>query len=565
MPLYQIAFALFLCIGTWLWGAGRPAVPARNGMVVSGQGLASQVGVDILKQGGNAVDAAVAVGFALTVVHPAAGNIGGGGFMVIHEASSGRDYSLDYRETAPASAHRDMYLDAAGNVREGLSTRGHLASGVPGSVAGMHLAWSKFGKLPWARLIGPATRLAREGFAVSSALERSLLKYRERLYLCRESRRVFLRDGEPYREGDILRQPDLANTLERIAQDGPGAFYQGVIADRIVDDMKAHGGRLTRQDLANYRSLWREPVRGSYRGYEIVSMGPPSSGGVVLLEMTNLIEAFPVAQLGFNSSLFLHLKAEVMRLAFADRAAFLGDADFSSVPVDELISKRYATQRRKRIDKQWAAPSTVESRGEPSWSESRETAHYSVVDKEGSAVAVTTTINGSYGSGVTIRGAGFLMNSTMDDFTVKPGVPNMFDLIQGEANTIASGKRPLSAMTPTLVKKDSAVFLVLGSRGGPAIINTVFQALLNVIDFDLDIQRAIDAPRIHHQWLPDRIEAEPDAVVRDTEIALQEKGHRLIIRGEQIGEANSILVEPDSGIRWGAADPRGAESQAVGY
>ena len=534
-------------------------------MVVSGHGLASQVGVEILEQGGNAVDAAVAVGFALTVVHPAAGNIGGGGFMVIHQASSGQDYSLDYRETAPASAHRNMYLDESGEVREGLSIRGHLASGVPGSVAGMHLAWSKFGQLPWARLIEPAIRLARGGFPVSAALESSLLEYRERLNLCRESRRVFLRDGNPYREGDILQQPDLALTLERIAQDGPSAFYRGVIADQIADDMKAYGGHLTRQDLENYRSLWREPVRGSYRGYDIVSMGPPSSGGVVLLEMVNLMEAFPVAQLGFSSSLFLHLKAEVMRLAFADRAAFLGDADFADIPVDALISKQYAARRRKEIDKQWAAPSTADSRGEPGRFESRETAHYSVVDKEGSAVAVTTTINGSYGSGVTVRGAGFLMNSTMDDFTVKPGVPNMFDLIQGEANTIAPGKRPLSAMTPTLVKKNGQVFLVLGSRGGPAIINTVFQALLNVVDFDFDIQRAIDAPRIHHQWLPDRLEVEPDAVVRDTEIALQQKGHCLVIRSEQIGEANSILVEPVSGIRWGAADPRGAESQAVGY
>lgn len=533
-------------------------------MVVSVSPEASDVGLEILKQGGNAVDAAVAVGFALAVTYPAAGNIGGGGFMVIHDPDRSLETTIDYREMAPAAASRDMYLDGDGEIVPGLSTVGYLASGVPGSVAGMHLAWQEYGRLKWAQLVEPAIALAREGFRVSYYLSESLKNAEALLSRFPETRRIFLRDGNPYQEDEILRQPELAWSLEKIAREGPSSFYEGAIALRIVADMEAHDGNITLQDLANYRAKERPPTRGWYRGHEVVSMGPPSSGGVILVEMLNMMERFPLANLGFHSSESIHLTVEVMRRAFADRARFLGDPDFSQIPTKMLTSKSYASRWTDDISHGWASSSESVFPGEPSAQESLQTTHYSVVDASGAAVATTTTINGGYGSGVTIKGAGFLMNNEMDDFSSRPGTPNSYGLIQGEPNSIGPGKRPLSAMTPTLVKKNGKLLLVLGSPGGPTIINTVFQILLNVIDFGMNIQEAVNAPRFHHQWLPDRIVAESEGVVRDVEVNLRRKGHKLTFRST-IGDAHSIMIDPETGVRLGAPDPRRGDSKASGY
>lgn len=561
--LSGLILVLFLLCPTAVHAQGRQALRARHGMVVSASPHASDVGLEILKKGGNAVDAAIVVGFALAVVHPSAGNIGGGGFMLVHHARTGQEATVDFRETAPSAARRNMYQDPQGKVLMDLSTVGYLASGVPGSVAGLHLAWKKFGSLPWGDLIEPAIRLAGEGFPVSDALSRSLKAHRELLSRFQESRRIFLRDHRLYNEGEKFRQPELARTLRLIAREGPKAFYEGEIAKMIVDQMKKNGGNITRDDLRNYEAKVRPPIRGTYRGYQVVSIGPPSSGGIVLLEMLNMMELHPSASLGFHSSRGVHLLVEIMRRAFADRAAFLGDADFAAVPVNRLISKSYARRRVRDIDVARASSSFSVGRGEKNIFESSETTHYSIIDREGNAVATTTTINGSYGSGVTIEGAGFLMNNEMDDFSSKPGVPNQYGLIQGEANAIAPRKRPLSAMTPTIVKKDQKVFLVLGSPGGPAIINTVFQILLNVMDHGFTIQEAVDAPRVHHQWFPDRIRVERRALGGDVRQSLQERGHKMECV-ETIGDAHSILIDSESGIRLGAPDPR-SDSKAAGY
>lgn len=543
------------------YAASRPPVRGKNGMVVSTSFYASDAGLEILRKGGNAVDAAVAIGFALAVVHPAAGNIGGGGFMVIHH--QGEDYTVDYREMAPAAADRDMYLDEEGEVVEGLSTEGYLAAGVPGSVAGMHLAWQKFGKLPWPDVVAPAIRLA-QGFEVTHALARSLKGAEKRLGKFPESRRIFLRDGDFYREGETFRQPELERTLRLIAEQGPKVFYEGEIARLIAADNEANGGLITPNDLAGYEARMREPIRGSYRGLEVVSMAPPSSGGVVLVEMLNMIESYPVEHLGLNSAESTHLKAEVMRRAFADRAQYMGDPDFSDIPVEGLISKEYAEGWNRGIRRGWASPSSMISAGEPLGYESDETTHYSVVDGAGGAVATTTTINGGYGNGVTVKGAGFLMNNEMDDFSSKPGVPNMYGVIQGEANSVGPRKRPLSSMTPTIVKKDGKPYLVLGSPGGPTIINTVFQLILNVVDFGLDIQAAVDNPRVHHQWQPDRIRIERNGLPREVLWELQRRGHVLRIVGS-IGDAHSIMIDPEDGVLLGAPDPRRGDSKASGF
>ncbi len=553
----------FLSSSSDALSASKRPTSAPNGMVVSTNAYASEVGVEILKRTGSAVDAAVAVAFALAVVHPSAGNLGGGGFMVIHDALHRKEISVDYREVAPRAASRNMYLDEAGNLAEELSTAGYLASGVPGSVAGLHLAWRKFGRLSWVELINPSIQLARNGFVVSASLSHALQNAQKLLTRFRHSKRIFLRGGDFYQEGEIFRQPELAETLQRIAQEGPSAFYDGPVARLIADDMGRHGGNITLEDLKDYQPKLREPLRGTYRGYDVISMAPPSSGGIVLLEMLNMIEPYPVGALEFHSSQSLHLLAEVMRRAFADRARFLGDADFSEIPVRKLISKQYAHERSKSIRKDWASVSSFLPQDDPVYFEPAETTHYSVVDQYGNGVAVTTTINGAFGSGVTIKGAGFLMNNQMDDFSSKPGTPNLFGLIQGEANTIAPGKRPLSSMTPTLVKKDDELLMVMGSPGGPTIINTVFQIILNVIDYKLDIQKAVSAPRIHHQWQPDQISAEPEAMVRDVEIVLQERGHKIAYR-QSIGNAHCIFIEPITRVLFGAPDPR-SESKASGH
>ncbi len=535
----------------------------RSGIVVSADPIASQVGVEILKGGGNAVDAAVAVSFVLAVVYPEAGNIGGGGFMLIHEAGTGKETSIDYREKAPSGARGGMYLDQQGRPIQGQSTVGYRASGVPGSVAGMHLAWKKFGRLPWEQLIQPSMRLARTGFRVSRSLSVSLRRAELLLSRFPESRRIFLRDGKFYQEGEIFSQPQLAGALELISREGPRAFYEGQIAGLIAQEMDRNKGSITAEDLKNYEARIREPIRGFYRGYEIISMGPPSSGGVILVEMLNMIESYPLNQSGFDSRQVLHLKSEVMRRGFVDRAEFLGDPDFSRIPLLGLTSKEYALQQSCSISPDWATPSATLKHGDPGPFEHAETTHFSVVDREGNAVAVTTTINGVYGSGVTIPGAGFLMNNEMDDFSSKPGVPNMFGLLHGERNAIKPNKRPLSAMAPTLVKWRGEPYLILGSRGGPAIINTVFQIIVNVIDHGFSLEKAVGAPRIHHQWLPDQIVAEPEALVHETRSALEKKGHRIVFR-EKIGEAHCIFINPKTATRLGVADPR-SEGSAYGY
>ncbi len=561
----QLAALLSLCsLFLPVDAASRYPARARHGMVVSVHAEASDAGLEILKMGGNAVDAAVAVGFALAVVHPQAGNLGGGGFMVIHDPVRVLETTLDYRETAPAAAHAKMYQDEQGAVIEGLSTVGHRASGVPGSVAGLWLASKKYGRLPWKKVLEPAVRLAREGFEVSHPLSQSLQSAAALLTRFPESRRIFLREGRFYQEGELFKQPELARTLELIREQGARVFYEGRIAQLIAREMARNGGLITADDLKSYQAKEREPIRGTYRGHEIFSMGPPSSGGIILVEMLNMIEHFDVGNLGFHSSESIHLMGEVMRRAFADRSEFLGDPDFSPIPVTGMLSKAYAAGWARTIARDWATPSKMVSAGDPSAYEPTETTHYSVVDADGGAVAATTTINRSYGSGVTIPGGGFLMNNEMDDFTSAPGVPNSFGLVQGEANAIGPVKRPLSAMTPTLVKKDGRLFLVLGSPGGPTIINTVFQIILNVVDFEMGIQEAVDAPRIHHQWLPDRILAEKGAIVRDVENALHARGHRIDSR-ETIGDAHCIMIEPKTGIRLGAPDPRVGLSKASGY
>ena len=543
--------------------ASRAPVRGTRGMVVSTSAIASEVGIEILKKGGNAVDAAVAVGFALAVTHPSAGNIGGGGFLVFHDAASGESFTYDYREMSPARAHRNMYVDQTGAIVPELSTVGHLSTGVPGTVAGLLLALEKHGRLVRQTVLAPGIRLAEEGFPVSYALSQSLEAAASLLSRFPESRRIFLRNGNYFEEGEILVQKELGATLRRISELGAAGFYEGDIAALVAEEMQRGGGLITEEDMKNYRPVRRDPIVSTYREHSIVSMGPPSSGGVILSEMLNMVEPEDLRYLGCNSSTYVHLLAEVMKRAFADRAHYLGDADFSPVPFRGLISKEYAQKRRADINPDRTTLASDLGPGDPLPFESEETTHFSVVDREGNAVANTYTLNGGYGSGLTVPGAGFLLNNEMDDFTSKTGVPNQYGLIQGEANSIGPRKRPLSAMTPTIVLKDGKVLLVTGSPGGPAIINTVFQIVLNVIDHGLNVQQAVDSPRFHHQWLPDVLRYEEHGLVRDVEEALRAKGHKLA-PGTSIGDAHSIYVNPKTENRLGAADPR-MDGKAVGY
>ncbi|MBI4446745.1 MAG: gamma-glutamyltransferase [Acidobacteria bacterium] len=538
--------------------ASDSTVQARRGMVVSSHPDASRVGIEILQKGGNAVDAAVAVGFALAVVHPIAGNIGGGGFMLIHVADRKAEFTLDYRETAPRKAHRRLFEEAPQDA----STVGHLASAVPGSVAGLYRAWKRFGSLPWQELVQPAVKLAAEGFQVNEPFSRALQRSQDKLSRFAESRRIFLRDGLPYQAGEVLVQSELARTLERIMRQGANGFYKGATARLIEEEMKRRGGLITASDLKSYRAKFRDPVRGTYRGLEVISMGLPSSGGMVLLQQLNMAELFPISEYTLNSTREAHLKAEIMRRAFADRAHFLGDGDFVAVPVKELLSKKYAQARTATIAEFEASKSVDASHGTPDELKN-ETTHYSIVDTDGNAVAATTTLNGNFGSGLTIPGGGFLMNNEMDDFTSRPGVPNMFGLIQAEANAISPRKRPLSAMTPTLVKKNGSVILVSGSPGGPTIISTVFQIILNLFDHHMSIREAVEARRIHHQWMPDEIVAETGALLPPFEAELKNMGHKITYR-ETIGEAHTIAIDENTSIRYGVADPRGS-GKAMGY
>jgi gamma-glutamyltranspeptidase/glutathione hydrolase len=530
-------------------------VRAQRGMVASASAPASRAGVEILRRGGNAIDAAVAVGFAMAVTYPAAGNLGGGGFMVVR-LTKGESAAVDYRETAPRAAHRDMYLDPSGAVRPEASTVGPLAAGVPGTVAGFALAHRRWGRLPWRDVV--------DGFPVSRALARSL-RGSDLLARFEESRRIFQRNGDFYREGEVLRQPELAETLRRIQVDGPRGFYEGWTAALLATHQRAAGGLITTEDLKRYRPLLRKPVHGTYRGYVILSMPPPSSGGAVLIEMLNVLERSDLARFGPTSAERAHLLVETMRRAFADRAEFFGDPAFVSVPVKGLTSKAYAAGLARSIDNERASSSDRVGHGRPPGAETVETTHYSVVDAGGNAVANTYTLNGAFGSGMTVPGAGFLLNNEMDDFTSKPGAPNLFGLIQGEANAIVPGKRPLSSMSPTIVLKDGRLAYVIGSPGGPTIINSVLQVIVNLIDHGMRLQQAVDAPRLHHQWKPDQISYEPGALPAPVMQALNAKGHRFAARPGVIGDVQAIGVDAATGERIGATDPRSPDGLAVGY
>jgi gamma-glutamyltranspeptidase/glutathione hydrolase len=561
-------------------GSTEP-VHAQHGIVVSVHELASRAGVEMLQAGGNAVDAAVATGFALSVVHPPAGNLGGGGFMLVRMAD-GKTHFLDYREKAPAGATRDMYLDAQGNVIEGASEIGYKAIGVPGSVAGMVYAEQKYGKLALKQVLAPAIRLAREGYALTWGEARDF--HDKYLAEFPESRRIFQRDGNYYQSGEIFRQPDLARTLERIAAK-PDDFYHGSLARELAAAMRKGGGLITAEDLAHYDVKEREPVRGSYRGYEIISAPPPSSGGSVLIESLNILEGYDLAKLGDRSAQSIHYTTEAFRRAFFDRAEFMGDPDFSKIPVAQLIDKKYGAAWRDSIDADHASVSKELKRPaifskleqyaaahpQPQLNhESPHTTHYSVVDAEGNAVAVTTTINDWFGSRVTAEGLGFLLNDEMDDFSAKPGVPNADGLIQGAANAIGPGKRPLSSMTPTIVVRDGKVVLVLGSPGSSKIITTVANVLMGVIDYGMNIQEAVNAPRFHNQWLPDVLNVErwfsPDTVQ-----ALQKMGYHVQFglrdgpdAGSYWSDAECIAIDAKTGERLGASDGRN-NGKAVGY
>lgn len=554
------------------FGAQVQPVRAQHAMVVSVHGLASQAGVDVMKQGGNAVDAAVAVGFALAVVHPQAGNIGGGGFMLFRRAK-GEVHFVDYREKAPAAATATMYQDAKGKVIPDLSLVGYKAIGVPGSVAGMAYAQKHWGKLPLARVMAPAIKLAREGFALAASDAEDLRD--ENLGKFATSRRIFQRDGKYYKAGEILKQPELAKTLERIAKN-PDDFYHGQLAKELASAMKNGGGLITEKDLAEYEVKERQPIRGSYRGYEIVSAPPPSSGGIVMMEALNILEGYQLEKLGRQPQAE-HLTMEAFRRAFYDRAEFLGDPDFSQIPVAQLTDKKYGAAWRTGLDPKHASQSAdlkrpaeftqlerLASAHGPAvpGKEPDETTHYSVVDPEGNAVAVTTTLNGGFGSFVTAEGLGFLLNNEMDDFASAPGVPNMYGLIQGEANAVGPGKRPLSAMTPTVVTKDGKLVLVLGSPGGPRIITTVANVLMGVLDYGMNIQEAVNAPRYHHQWMPDEIEVEKNFPAGDVE-ALKKMGHKVQRRGHW-SDGECIAIHPVTGERLGASDVRN-NGKAVGY
>ncbi|MBI2429622.1 MAG: gamma-glutamyltransferase [Ignavibacteriales bacterium] len=543
--------------------ASRKPVKAKHGMVVSADPLASKVGVEILKQGGNAVDAAVAVGFALAVTYPAAGNIGGGGFMNIRLAD-GRCFAIDYREKAPGKAHRDMFLDSAGNFVEWKSTFGHLAAGVPGAVAGMLLGLEKFGTFDRKKVITPAYTLAIDGFPVLDELARDLNSERRAFEKFSGSKKYFVSKDSAFKEGDIWKQTDLAKTLKRIIENGRDGFYKGETADLIVTEIKRGGGLITHSDLENYNAIIRQPLKGTYRGYEIIAQPPVSSGGTALLQLLNMLEGYDLKSYGHNSAATVHRYIEAMRRIYADRAEHLGDPEFYKVPVHWLISKEYANERRATIATTKASPSKEVTHGKSVVHESEQTTHYSVVDKWGNCVSVTTTLNGGFGCDVAVDGAGFLLNNEMDDFSAKPGVPNMFGAIGNIANEIQPNKRMLSSMTPTIVVKDGKPFMVIGTPGGTTIITTVMQVICNVIDFEMNIQQAIDAPRIHHQWSPDITYFEKRGLSADTIEKLKAMGHNLQERRGTSGLAEGIIIDSKTGFYYGATDPRGY-GLAAGY
>lgn len=527
-----------------------------HGMVVSAHPLASKTGLDILKKGGNAIDASVAVQLALAVVYPNAGNIGGGGFMV-YRAHTGESATLDFREKAPAKASRDMFLDSAGNAVPEKSLFGHLAAGVPGSVDGLVEAHRKYGKLAWAELVQPAINLARAGFEITAMQADELNQHQAEFARYNPGKAYFIRST--WKAGDRLQQEDLAKTLEYIRDQGRAGFYSGPVADQILAEMQSGGGLISRQDLAAYHSVWRTPVTGDYKGYRIITMPPPSSGGIALLQLLKAVESYPLQRWGFQSDSTVQLMVEAERRVYADRATHLGDPDFYKVPGQKLLAPGYMHTRMKDLNWAKATPSSSVKAGALAPKESEQTTHLSVVDRDGNAVSVTTTLNGSYGSKVVVKGAGFLLNNEMDDFSVKPGTPNSYGLVGGEANAISGNKRMLSSMTPAILEKDGKLFMVVGSPGGSTIITSVFQTILNVIEFKKSMQGAVSAKRFHHQWLPDEVFVEDGAIDSLTRARLAQKGYKITPRAP-FGRVDAIL-KTTWGYYQAGADPRGNDSK----
>ena len=561
--MFQI---LFLIIGLFVnqqLAQSQDPIFAENGMVVSTSKQASEIGIRILKQGGNAIDAACAVGYALAVTSSSNGNIGGGGFMVTYLAD-GTVFTLDYREKAPAAAYRDMFLDDNGNVIKDMSLKTRASSGVPGSVDGLLKAWSKYGSgnISLRELLYPSISLAERGFKLSVYEAQTLNTFKELFSNNEAAAKIFIRsDNRDWKSGDRLVQKDLGKTLKRIARYGRNGFYSGITADLIISEMDKGAGYITYEDLRQYESKFREPVAGTFNQYEIISMGPPSSGGTILIEMLNMLELFPLNDFIWNSSNYIHLLTEVQRRAYADRAEHLGDADFWNSPTNMLLKKSYAKNRIKDFSPKKASPSKQILPGDPYAFESSETTHYSIIDKYGNAVSVTTTINLAYGSGIVVDGAGFFLNNEMDDFSSKPGVPNSFGLVGNEANSIEPGKRPLSSMTPTIVLKNKKPFLILGSPGGSRIITSVLQALLNITIHNMSLKEAVSLPRVHSQWLPDAVYFEENSLNDDVKELLIDNGHT-ILPFSYIGNVNAILINENGYTGYG--DPRG-ENTAKGY
>ncbi|WP_304043690.1 gamma-glutamyltransferase [Ignavibacterium album] len=556
----EFLFFLFIVFNLILFAESPEAVRGKNGMVVSASRLASEVGIEILKKGGNAVDAAVAVGFTLAVTYPAAGNIGGGGFMVIR-FNDGKSTAIDYREKAPLNSYEKMFQDSAGNFLPALSQEGTTSAGVPGSVAGLIYALEKYGTMKLSDILQPAVKLAEEGFILDYQLAQSINFYYQDFLKYPSSKKIFTNNDRPFNEGDLFVQKDLAHTLKLIAENGRDGFYKGEVAERLVAQVQSLGGILTQEDLDNYFPVERLPLVGTYRGYEIITMGPPSAGGITLLQTLNILENKTFSRDDWGSSNYIHTITEALKYSFADRSKYLGDPDFYPVPVDKLISKSYARELFQRISDS-AVPSIEINPGRYlSFEESKETTHYSVIDKEGNAVSTTTTLNSSFGSRIVVEGAGFLLNNEMDDFSSKPGEPNQFGLIGSEANRIQPGKRMLSSMTPTIITKNEKPVLILGSPGGSTIPTVVLQVILNYLDFGMDIQQAVNAPRFHHQWLPDQIDFEEFGIVKDVMENLIAKG-QCIGDKKILGRVEAVAIE--NNLYLGATDPRGSGA-AVGY
>jgi len=572
MSALTLATLLTVCITTLATPAFSQAIiegerfhpaSARQGMVATSHTLATEVALEVLKNGGNAVDAAVTAGFALAVTQPRSGNIGGGGFMLISKGDGSGPEAIDYREKAPSAATETMYQDESGEVVQNRSRFTHLAAGVPGTVAGLAMALERHGTISLKQALAPAIKLAREGFIVPQRFSEGLEQARERLQRWPATLETFYKeDGSAWQAGERFRQPELADTLQRIADDGVKGFYEGETAQLIVEEMERHGGLITRQDLEDYQPVVRAPVHGNYRGYDIYSMSPPSSGGTHIVQILNILEGFPIKELGHNSADTIHYMAEAMKLAYADRSQYLGDTDYVDVPLKGLTSKLYAEELRQNIQQDKARPAGDIRPGQPASYESPETTHFSVVDKWGNAVSNTYTINFSYGSGITVQGAGFLLNNEMDDFSAKPGVPNAYGLIGGEANKVEPGKRMLSSMSPTIVRKGDRNFLVTGSPGGSRIITTTLQVIMNVIDHGMNIQTAVSVPRIHHQWLPDEIRVE-QGISADTVRLLENRGHK-VVTNSAMGAIQSIMIGDDVTL-YGGADPRRSTSSAMGF